>query len=88
MTDKPTLVLKWGTYKGHDNLEEGPMMDALQKYYDYGVSMSAMTQKDEPEQKQALLDLIEIWEGKFYLDWDGEYITKDQAKDYVTNYRN
>jgi hypothetical protein len=44
-----------------------------------------MLQKDTPEQQQALLDLIDLMD-EIYLDWDGRYVTREQAKEYVLNY--
>ena len=80
------LILKWGTYKSHFDVNDPEQLALIQKYYDFGVSMSAMCQNDSVDQKQALLNLIENWTGKFYLDWDGEYASKEQAKEYILNY--
>jgi hypothetical protein len=81
---KNSLILKWGSVKGWD-LETDEAIAALQKWADYGVSMSAAAQKDTPEQKQALLDAIDLMD-EIWLDWDAKEVTKEEAKEYVLNY--
>ena len=78
------LVLKWGTVKAWD-LESDEAMAALKKWSDYGVSMSAAMQKDSPEQKQALLEAIDLMD-EIWLDWEDKKVTKEEAKAYVINY--
>ena len=78
------LTLKWGTVKAWE-LKSDEAKAALQKWVDYGVSMSAMAQKDSPEQMQALLDAIDFMD-EIYLDWEGKFVSKDEAKEYVRNY--
>ncbi len=78
------LTLKWGTVKGwHAESEEAKA--ALQKWADFGVSISAITQHDTPEQQQALLDAIDHFD-EIWLDWEGIQVTQEQAKEYVRNY--
>ncbi len=79
------LLLKWGTLKGW-NLETQKSKDAFKRYADAGMSLSAMTQQDTAEQKQALCDLIDVIEGKIDNDWSGKSMTKDEAKNYVMTY--
>ena len=55
----------------------------LRAYYKHGVSMSCAMQKDSPKQKQIICDLIDIVHGKIYLEWDGKYVSKKKAKEYV-----
>lgn len=80
MTER--LLLKWGTIKGWDDIESKRSLDLLKRYHELGASMSAMDQRDTPEQKQIILDLIdsvdEIWD-----DWNGKIMSKDEAKEYV-----
>jgi hypothetical protein len=52
-----------------------------------GVSYSCMAQKDTPEQKQLICELIDAFDGEIQNDWSGEMMTKDEAKDYVMTYR-
>ncbi len=82
--DKNYLTLKWGTVKGW-NLKTKEAMAALQKWLDFGVSMSAMMQHDSPEQKQALINAIDFMD-EIYLDWDEKTVSREEAKEYVLNY--
>lgn len=79
------LLLKWGTLKGW-KLESEASLAAAQRYIDAGVSLSAMTQHDTPEQKKSLCDLIDAIDGPITNDWSGEEMTKDAAKKYVLEY--
>jgi len=81
---KNVLVLKWGTVKSW-SLATDDAIAALQKWADYGVSPSALSQEDTPEQKQALLDAIDYMD-EIILDWDGKQVTKEEAKKYIRNY--
>ena len=78
------LTLKWGTVKGWD-LETDEAKAALQKWIDLGVSPSAIMQNDTPEQKQALLDAIDLMD-EIWLDWDGKIVSREEAKAYIVNY--
>jgi len=80
------LLLKWGTLKGYQ-VETDKSRDALRRYHEQAVSLSGMTQHDTPEQKQALYDLIDAIDGEIQNDWSGEIMSKEQAKDYIRNYR-
>jgi len=79
------LLLKWGTLKGW-NLESEASKAAAKKYVEFGMSSGAMTQRDTPDQKIALCELIDAIDGEISNDWSGEVMTKEQAKDYVMNY--
>lgn len=81
-----SLSLKWGTLKSWDiHSETGRAL--LKRYYEIGASMGAATQKDTPEQTEIICQLIDGCEGEIYLDWDGKYVSKEKAKEYVRNYR-
>jgi hypothetical protein len=81
-----SLLLKWGTLKGWD-LKTEASRAAAQKYFDIGEhSFSVMMQRDTPEQKQALCELIDAIAGPITNDWSGESMTKDEAKRYVMEY--
>jgi hypothetical protein len=80
MTDY--LWLKWGTLKEVQSSSER-VRSALQRYREGGVSMSAMLQKNSPEQKQALCDLIDAIDGDIIDAWTMKPMTKDEAKRYV-----
>ena len=75
------LLLKWGTLKGW-NLESDKSLEAAQKYADMGMALGAMQQRDTPEQKQALCELIDAIDGEITNDWSGEVMSKDEAKKY------
>jgi len=79
------LSLKFGTLKGWKCTSEASK-EALRRYAEGGVSWSLVSQKDTDEQKQALRDLIEAIDGPIYNDWDGEVMTKEQAKEYIRSY--
>lgn len=79
-----SLTLKWGTVKGW-KLETEDARAALQKWHDYGVSISAIAQRDSPEQQQALLDAIDYFDD-IWLDWEGKQVSREEAKEYIRNY--
>lgn len=86
MTDH--LALKWGTLKGCDLTSDAAKI-ALAAYNEAGdVSISAMAHCDTVAQIDALCALIDAVDcDLIYMDWDGEYATKDRAKEYVRGYR-
>ena len=80
------LTLKWGTLKAwRITSEEGKNL--LKRYGELGYSYSAMMQRDTPEQKEILCKLIDLVLGEIYLDWDGKYVSKEEAKKYVLEYK-
>lgn len=79
------LLLKWGTLKGW-NLESDRSLDIMRRYAEIGMSFGAMQQRDTPEQKQLICDLIDSLNGEIVNDWSGEKLSKAAAKDYVMNY--
>jgi hypothetical protein len=79
------LLLKWGTIKGW-KIENPATLSILQEWSDLGSSMSAMVQKDTPEQKVLICKLIDAINGDIVNDWSGETYTKEQAKEYILNY--
>ena len=85
MEDQDYITLKWGTLKSW-RLKSGKGKELIEQYYKLGVSLSAMAQVDTLEQKQVICEMIDIVPGDIYLDWDGEYISKEAAKKYVMKY--
>jgi hypothetical protein len=79
------LLLKWGTLKGWNFTSERGI-DLLKQYSALGSSASAMMQKDTPEQKEIICQLIDECNGSIQNDWTGEYMTKEEAKHYVREY--
>jgi hypothetical protein len=81
-----SLTLKWGTLKAW-RFKQPKMRDLLERYHALGSTWSAMEQRDTPEQKQLICEMIDA--GDFdtvYLDWDGEHVSKERAKEYVMDY--
>jgi hypothetical protein len=80
-----SLSLKWGTLKSWDIHSETGMA-LLRRYHEIGCSLSAMAQRDTPEQKEIICQLIDGCSGDIYMDWDDEHVSKEKAKEYVRNY--
>jgi len=79
------LTLKWGTLKSWSFGDWATPL--FKEYSNIGSCVSVMCQKDTPRQKEIICELIDG--GKFkkvFLDWDGKYVTKKQAKKYVMEY--
>ena len=87
MSDKKdSLSLKWGTLKAW-KFHSDKALELLREYNSIGSSMSAMEQHDTKRQKEIICELIDIGDFReVYMDWDGEYVPKDKAKEYVMNY--
>ena len=80
------LTLKWGSIKGWE-IETEEFRNAIKKWFDSGnVSMSAMMQKDTPEQVSAILEAIDSCNGDIWNDWEGTKMTKEDAKKYILEY--
>lgn len=84
---KDSLTLKWGTLKAWDFTHNEKALELARKYEEIGSGFSAMAQRDTPEQKELICQMIDAVDCPIYLDWDGKYVTKDEAKDYVRDYR-
>lgn len=82
-----TLTLKWGTIKSWSFKGNDKAVSLLEEYFKIGTSASAMCQQDTDRQKEIICELIDI--GNFdtvYLDWSGEELGKEKAKEYVMSY--
>jgi hypothetical protein len=88
MENNDYLLLKWGTLKGWCFKNSPEACEALKEYNSLGSSMSAMTQKDTPRQKELICIMIDKVNGPVTLDWTGEDCTKDRekAKKYILEY--
>ena len=84
--EKQSLLLKWGTLKGWEGIASEKTIALLQKYHDLGVSMSCAAQHDTAEQKQIICDLIDEVD-VVTNDWTCKKMTKEEAKQYVMEYR-
>lgn len=80
------LTLKWGTVKGWRNLTESTVA-LLERYYADGVPMSAAMDRPSSDRIEILCSAIDQLDGIIYNDWDGRYMTKDEAKQYVREYQ-
>jgi len=81
------LTLKWGTLKSWNFTGSEKGKSLLLEYTEIGFSFSAMAQNDTKRQKEIICELIDLCDGDtIYLDWDGEEVTKNKAKEYVLNY--
>jgi hypothetical protein len=80
------ISLKWGTLKAWKfNSDETRRL--IGEYAALGMSMSAMSQQDTPEQKEIICQLIDAVDADtIHLDWDGVDISKEDAKKYVRDY--
>ena len=85
IADEDYIVLKWGTLKGW-RLTSEKGQELMREYVEIGASLSVMTQNDTPRQKQLICEMIDEVPGDIYLDWDGRYINKEEAKQYVIGY--
>jgi len=86
--DDDFITLKWGTLKSWklSNPAFEPLIDEYNR--EGGTSMSAMAQRGTPRQKEIICEMIEIIGKPVYLDWDGEYVSVEEAKKYVMEYGN
>lgn len=81
------LTLKWGSLKDWNLCWENQRCsDLVDQWSALGISFSAAMQRDTPEQKKIICDLIDEVKGKIYADWDGKFVTKEEAKKYVREY--
>jgi len=80
------ISLKWGTLKSWD-LETPQCLEIAKKYMELGASMSCACQDDTPEQKDLICQLIDACNAEeTFLDWDGVYVSKEEAKKYIMEY--
>lgn len=80
------ILLKWGTLKGW-NFTSEKGKELFKEYASLGMTMGAMSQDDTDEQKKLICQMIDECSGSIQNDWDGDFYTKQQAKEYVMEYR-
>lgn len=81
--DQDYLALKWGSLKRW-KIKSERGQELLQQYFSLGVCASAIMQKDTPEQKRLICEIIdECSADTVYLDWEGVEVSKEEAKHYV-----
>ena len=87
MKTKNYLTIKWGTLKSWDFTNSKKGKELLKEYCEIGLSDSAMMQNDTSRQKEIICELIDLCDGDtIYLEWNGEDVSKKEAKEYVMNY--
>jgi hypothetical protein len=80
------LALKWGSLKQWE-IHNPETFELLKQWHALGSCASAIAQRDTPEQKELICKIIDAVEcQEIYLCWDGEYVSKEKAKEYVMNY--
>lgn len=82
-----SLLLKWGTVKGWDDLTE-KSQEIIGRFFADGVSLSCATDHPDDARKAILCELIDQLDGKIQNDWSGKIMSKDDAKKYVIEYGN
>jgi hypothetical protein len=80
------ITLKWGVLKRW-NITNKKGEELLKKYFEHGVNRSAMLQNTTHEQKKIICEIIDVIPGDIYLEWDDKYVSKEDAKKYVMEYR-
>ena len=77
--------LKWGTIKGW-LIQDPDTYKLLEEYYADGVPMSAAADKPDDYRRGILCQIIDRIGKPVYLDWDGKYVSVEEAKKYVMEY--
>lgn len=81
-----SLTLKWGTLKAW-NFKSEAALAAAREYDEFMAGPSAIGDRYSSEQKEALCKIIDAVDCKeIYLEWNGEYVSKEKAKEYVRAY--
>lgn len=91
--EQDELTLKWGTLKAWHfrSLDDNPELNEALDFYNESVSqsVSAMAQDRTGLHNEALCKIIDAVRcDEIYLDWDGKYVSKEEAKKYVNEYGN
>lgn len=86
MDDQGDYVkLKWGTIKGY-RINDPETFKLLEEYFSEGVPLSAMHDCPDTARKEILCKIIERIGKPVYLDWDGKYVSVEEAQKYVMEY--
>ena len=86
---KDRMTLKWGTLKAWElNSEHAKKVAEEIDTRGLQWSMGAAQQVMTDAHRQAVCDLIDALDcDTVYLDWDGKDVSKEEAKQYVMEYR-
>lgn len=80
-----SLELKWGTLKAWDLNEDGLAFKALKKLNN--LSLSAMMNHHDDSQREIICEIIDNLDAEdVYLNWEGKYVSKEEAKKYIMEY--
>src|SRR6186997_268451 len=80
-----SLLLKWGTVKGWDELSE-KSQEIMRRFFADGMCMSAAMDKPDAARRAILCELIDQLDGEIQNDWSGDMMSKEEAKKYVLEY--
>jgi hypothetical protein len=79
------VELKWGTIKGY-RIEDPETFKLMEAFYKEGVSLSAAADRPDESRREILCQIIDRIDKPVYLQWDGKYVSVDEAKKYVREY--
>lgn len=85
MEHRESISLKWGSLNSWD-LHRDETKAVVGKWMESGVCVSAMLHHDTEDQKALICELIDLIDGEIWNEWDGEKMSKDDAKRYVMEY--
>ena len=81
-----TLLLKFGTLKGWDDLSQA-QIEALEKWRDSENGLGTLQASRTDESNRLLCEALDLFEdGQITNDWDGCTYTIQQAKNYIMEY--
>jgi hypothetical protein len=83
--EKDYVTLKWGTVKSC-SIRNEQTWELMQAYLNQGSNVSAMLHEDTPEQKELLCRVLESIGEPVFLEWDGRYVSVEEAKNYILTY--
>lgn len=87
--ERDSMTLKWGTLKAW-SLKSERAKEVAKEIDTRGLSwsMGAAQQVMTDAHRKAVCDLIDALDCEtIYLDWDGKDVSKEEAKQYVMEYR-
>ena len=81
-----SILLKWGTIKGWNDLTE-KSQEILRRYFADGTPYSCMSDAPNGIRRAVLCELIDQLDGEVRNDWSGKAMSKEESKKYITEYR-
>jgi hypothetical protein len=91
MEQQNYVTLKWGTTKSYSFPDKPEALVLLKELDEIEENSTAPTDglrnRQTDRQKEIIGQLIDLSDGDtIYLHWDGKYVSKDEAKEYVNTY--